>query len=132
MGLGHSLCPRGSGTGHPPRILRDTTSYGHLHREKAQPHRTARVGPVFRIKRNADGPVDKDSARLVARGFMPSPRGPLFRHFLTLGEAFQFPRPGIACHDWEVEKFTNTDIRQQFAVYLTWTTLYARISKYLI
>ena len=28
------------------------------------------MGPIFRIKRNADGPVDKDKARLVTKGIM--------------------------------------------------------------
>jgi len=51
---------------------------------------------VFRIKHNADGPVDKHKACLVAKVFMQVHRSRLFRRPPTHGEAVQLPHhPGM-------------------------------------
>ena len=88
------------------------------------------MGPVFHIKRNADGSVDIDKARLVTKGFMQVHEVHYLDTSSPLAKLYSSLIPAYAeCHDREVEMFTNPDIRQRFAVYLTSTILYVRISK---
>jgi len=74
---------------------------------------------VFRIKRNADGSVDKYKDRLAAKSFMQV-HG--VHHFGTSPPVmklsnFHTTLAGAARYDSKVEKSTATDVRQCFAVY---------------
>jgi len=85
----------------------------------------------FRIKRNADGSLGKYRACLVEKGVMQVHGTDYFDTFSPVAKlsSFRTTLTYAACCDWEFEKFTDTDVRQCFAVYLTSMGFYMRISE---
>ena len=62
---------------------------------------------VFRIKRKADGAIDKYKARLVARGFMQIYRVNYFTTYSPVAKltSFRTILAIAACQDWDIESF---------------------------